>query len=70
MATLFEKNRTVIGRHINKIYKEQELEKETTCANFAHISVDHDKTNNTTFYNLDVIISVGYRVIPYIRLRL
>lgn len=62
MATLFEKDRTVIGRHINNIYKEQELEKETTCANFAHMGVDQDQTYNTTSYNLDVIISVGYRV--------
>ncbi len=51
IATLFEKDRTVIGRHINNIYKEQELEKETTCANFAHISVDQNQTYNTTSYN-------------------
>lgn len=36
MTELFQKDRTVIGRHINNIYKEQELERETTCANFAH----------------------------------
>ena len=62
MAELFQKDRTVIGRHINNIYKEHELERETTCANFAHMGKDADQTYQTAFYNLDVIISVGYRV--------
>lgn len=62
MAELFQKDRTVIGRHINNIYKEHELERETTCANFAHVGKDADQTNQTALYNLDVIISVGYRV--------
>lgn len=62
MAELFQKDRTVIGRHINNIYKEYELERETTCANFAHMGKDADQTYQTTLYNLDVIISVGYRV--------
>ena len=62
MAELFQKDRTVIGRHINNIYKEHELERETTCANFAHMGKDADQTYQTSLYNLDVIISVGYRV--------
>ena len=62
MAELFQKDRTVIGRHINNIYKEHELESETTCANFAHVGKDADQTYQTALYNLDVIISVGYRV--------
>lgn len=62
MAELFQKDRTVIGRHINNIYKEHELERETTCANFAHMGKDADQTYQTALYNLDVIISVGYRV--------
>ena len=62
MAELFQKDRTVIGRHINNIYKEHELERETTCANFAHMCKDADQTYQTVLYNLDVIISVGYRV--------
>ena len=62
MADLFQKDRTVIGRHIKNIYKEGELTKDITCANFAHMGVDADQTYNTTLYNLDVIISVGYRV--------
>ena len=62
MAELFQKDRSVIGRHINNIYKEHELERETTCANFAHMGKDADQTYQTALYNLDVIISVGYRV--------
>ena len=62
MAELFQKDRTVIGRHINNIYKEHELERETTCANFAHMGKDADQTYQTVLYNLDVIISVGYRI--------
>ncbi len=62
MAELFQKDRTVIGRHINNIFKEGELERETTCANFAHVGSDGDQQYITTLYNLDVIISVGYRV--------
>lgn len=62
MAELFQKDRTVIGRHISNIYKEHELERETTCANFAHMGKEADQTYQTTLYNLDVVISVGYRV--------
>ena len=62
MAELFQKDRTVIGRHISNIYKEHELERETTCANFTHMGKDADQTYQTVLYNLDVIISVGYRV--------
>lgn len=62
MADLFQKDRTVIGRHIKNIYQEGELTKDITCANFAHVGVDADQTYNTILYNLDVIISVGYRV--------
>lgn len=67
MAELFQKDRTVIGRHISNIYKEHELERETTCANFAHTKnygrrEGFTQTKNIVLYNLDVIISVGYRV--------
>ena len=62
MAELFQKDRTVIGRHISNIYKEHELEREATCANFAHMGKEADQTYQTTLYNLDVVISVGYRV--------
>ena len=62
MAELFDKDRTVIGRHIRNIYKEEELEKNITCAKFAHMGTDGDQEYEYTAYNLDVIISVGYRV--------
>ena len=62
MAELFQKDRTVIGRHINNVYKEKELMRDITCAKFAHVGTDADQTYYTTLYNLDVIISVGYRV--------
>lgn len=62
MAELFQKDRTVIGRHIRNVYIEAELERESTCAKFAHMGIDRDQLYETTVYNLDVIISVGYRV--------
>ena len=55
MAELFQKDRTVIGRHINNIFKEGELEESLVCAKFAH-TADDGKTYNTAFYNLDAII--------------
>ena len=62
MARLFEKDRTVIGRHIRNIYQEGELEKEGTCAFFAHMGSSGMQEYSTLYYNLEVIISVGYRV--------
>ena len=62
MAELFQKDRTVIGRHIQNVYREGELERESTCAKFAHVGQVTDQQYETTLYNLDVIISVGYRV--------
>ena len=67
MAELFQKERTVITRHINNVFKEGELEREVVCAKFAH-TTQHgaikgkQQIKETTLYNLDVIISVGYRV--------
>ena len=62
MSRLFEKDRTVIGRHIRNIYQEGELDKEGTCALFAHMGASGVQEYFTMHYNLDVIISVGYRV--------
>jgi prophage maintenance system killer protein len=67
LTQLFNRDRTVIGRHIRNIFKEGELKEEVVCANFAH-TTQHGaikgktQTKNTKHYNLDVIISVGYRV--------
>lgn len=53
MAELFGRDRTVITRHINNCYKEGELDKNITCAKFAHKGKDQDQTYETTMYNLD-----------------
>lgn len=64
IAILFGRDRSVISKHINNIYKENELEKASTCAKNAHVQLEGNRTimRNTEFYNLDVIISIGYRV--------
>ena len=62
MSILFRRDRTVITKHINNCYKEGELDKNITCAKFAHVGQDGDQVYETQMYNLDVIISVGYRV--------
>lgn len=62
MAKLFGRDRTVITRHIRNIFKEGELDENITCAKFAHMGIEQDQTYETKMYNLDVIISVGYRV--------
>ena len=61
LCTLFGRERTVITKHINNVFKEGELERESVSANFAH-TADDRKTYQVKHYNLDVIISVGYRV--------
>ena len=62
MAELFGRDRTVISRHVNNCFKEGELDPNITCAKFAHMGSEGDQKYETTLYNLDVIISVGYRV--------
>ena len=61
MAELFDVDRTVITKHLKNIFDSSELQQNSVCAKFAH-TADDRKTYNTTFYNLDAIISVGYRV--------
>lgn len=61
MAELFQRDKSVIGKHVRNIFKEGELVKETVWAKFAYTASD-GKTYQVDFYNLDVIISVGYRV--------
>ncbi len=62
MAELFGRERSVIGKHIKNIFQEGELVEQNTCANFAHVGNDGLQVYETINYNLDVIISVGYRV--------
>ena len=61
MAVLFDVDRSVITKHLGNIFKSSELQKHSVCAKFAHTAED-GKTYDTTFYNLDAIISVGYRI--------
>lgn len=61
MAELFQRDRSVIGKHVRNIFKEGELVKDSVWAKFAYTAAD-GKVYNVDFYNLDVIISVGYRV--------
>ncbi len=61
MAELFQRDRTVIGRHIKNVFSEGELQKNSVCAKFAHTAAD-GKIYQVDYYNLDMIISVGYRV--------
>ena len=64
MAELFQTDRTSIVRHINNIYKVEELEREATCAKIAQVQNEGNRkdTRNIPYFNLDMIISVGYRV--------
>jgi len=64
LTKLFDRDKSVISRHLNNIFKEQELNKETTVANFATVQTEGRRTlsRQIEYYNLDAIISVGYRV--------
>jgi len=61
MSELFGRERSVITKHLRNVFKEGELEEDSVRAKYAHTAAD-GKTYQTQFYNLDVIISVGYRV--------
>ena len=64
MAELFETDRTSIVRHINNIYRVDELDQEATCAKIAQVQTEGKRqvTRTVPYFNLDMIISVGYRV--------
>ena len=61
MAELFQRDKSVIGKHVRSIFSEGELNKNSVWAKFAYTAAD-GKTYQVDYYNLDVIISVGYRV--------
>lgn len=61
MTELFERDKSTISRHIKNVFDEGELERNSVVANFATTAAD-GKTYQVDYYNLDVIISVGYRV--------
>jgi len=64
MGELFGRERSVISKHIGNVFKEGELVQDSTCAKFAQVQMEGARTiqRQVDFYNLDVIISVGYRV--------
>ena len=64
MAKLFSTSRTNIIEHINNIYTEEELDKDSTCQNFRQVRKEGNRTVNREipYYNLDMIISLGYRI--------
>ena len=64
MAQLFGRDKSVISRHIRNIFQERELRRETTVAKFATVQIENGRKvlRQIDYYNLDVIISVGYRV--------
>lgn len=64
IADLFDVDRTVVTKHLKNIFQENELLKEATSAKFAQVQTESDREvkRNIEYYNLDAIISVGYRV--------
>ncbi|MBW2186766.1 MAG: virulence RhuM family protein, partial [Deltaproteobacteria bacterium] len=64
MTTLFERDKSVISRHLNAIFKSDELNREATVAKNATVQTEggREVTRSIDYFNLDVIISVGYRV--------
>ena len=67
MAELFGRERSVIGKHISNCFREGELDPNVVCAKFAHATIHgaiegKTQSHDVAYYNLDVIISVGYRV--------
>lgn len=64
MAELFQRDKSTISRHIKNIFEEGELRREATVAKFATVQMEGERqvTREIEYYNLDVIISVGYRV--------
>jgi len=61
MAELFGRDKSVISRHLLQIFKTEELDRKSVVANFATTAAD-GKTYQVEYYNLDAILSVGYRV--------
>ena len=64
MAELFQRNKSTISRHVKNVLEDGELEEKSVVANFATTAAD-SKTYSVAYYNLDMIISVGYRVHSY-----
>lgn len=68
MAELYQSSRTNVVEHIKHIYEEGELDKNSTCRNFRQVQLEGTRNveREMTFYNLDMIISLGYRIKSHI----
>ena len=62
MAALFGTQRAAITKHLNNIYNSGEIDQESTCSILEHVGQNGTRTYSTKYYNLDAILSVGYRV--------
>ena len=62
LAALFNVKRPAITKHINNIYEDEELEERITCSKMEHMGNNGKQVYNTKYYNLDMIISIGFRV--------
>ena len=62
LAALFNVKRPAITKHINNIYEDEELEERSTCSKMEHMGNNGKQVYNTKYYNLDMIISIGFRV--------
>ena len=62
LAALFNVKRPAITKHINNIYEDEELEERSTCSKMEHVGNNGKQVYNTKYYNLDMIISIGFRV--------
>ena len=62
LAALFNVKRPAITKHINNIYEDEELEEGSTCSKMEHVGNNGKQVYNTKYYNLDMIISIGFRV--------
>ena len=62
IAVLFGTERPAITKHLNNIYKSDELDEYSTCSILEHVGNESKQTYQTKYYNLDAILSVGYRV--------
>ena len=66
IAKVFDIDRSVVSKHIKNIFKDNELDEKVVCANFAHTTKhgslsDKTQTRDIKYYNLDIVLAVGYR---------
>ena len=67
IAILFGTKRPAITKHLKNIYASQEIEEDTTCSILEHMGNDSKQVYETKYYNLDAILSVGYRAVAFVQ---